>query len=128
MIDNMYDYQELTGIIIGKAIEVHKTLGPGLLESAYQACLIYELEEAGLDVKSEMIMPVRYKDIELDHGYRLDILVNDKVVLELKTVDYLTSIHEAQILTYMQLGNYPVGLLINFRVSLLKDGIKRFVF
>ena len=128
MIDNMYDYQELTGIIIGKAIEVHKTLGPGLLESAYQACLIYELEEAGLDVKSEMIMPVRYKNIELDHGYRLDILVNDKVVLELKTVDYLTSIHEAQILTYMQLGNYPVGLLINFRVSLLKDGIKRFVF
>ncbi|MCB0846274.1 MAG: GxxExxY protein [Bacteroidetes bacterium] len=124
----MYDYQELTGIIIGKAIEVHKTLGPGLLESAYQACLIYELEEAGLDVKSEMIMPVRYKNIELDHGYRLDILVNDKVVLELKTVDYLTSIHEAQILTYMQLGNYPVGLLINFRVSLLKDGIKRFVF
>ena len=122
------DYEELTGIIIGKAIEVHKVLGLGLLESAYQTCLIYELKEAGLDVQSEILMPVTYKDIKLDHGYRLDMLVNDTVVLELKTVDYLTSVHEAQLLTYLQLGNYPVGLLINFRVSLLKDGIKRLVF
>ncbi len=118
---------ELTGLIIGAAIEVHRELGPGLLESVYQTCLIMELEELGLDVKVELSMPVVYKGIELNQGYRIDILVENEVVIELKTVEKLTDVHTAQILTYMNLGDYPKGLLINFKVKLLKNGIKRFV-
>jgi len=118
---------EISKIVIGKAIEVHKQLGPGLLESAYQECLYYELINLGLKVKKEKALPIVYKEIKLDHGYRIDLLVEDKVVLELKTVDFLTDVHTAQILTYMKLGNYKLGLLLNFNVKLLKEGIKRFI-
>jgi GxxExxY protein len=119
--------KNLTEVIIGCAIEVHKILGPGLLESAYQECLYYELKKAGLNVKREIPMPIVYKEIELDHGYRMDFLINNKVVLELKTVEKLTNVHFAQLLTYLKLGNYRLGLLINFNVSKLIDGIRRVV-
>lgn len=118
---------KITKKIIGAAIEVHRNLGPGLLESAYQECLIYELRLLGLKVKKELILPIIYKEIILEHGYRIDLLVENKVVLELKTVDKFIDIHSAQILTYMSLGNYPLGLLINFNTKLLKNGIKRFI-
>lgn len=121
MIDN-----ELTGLIIGKAIEVHRTLGPGLLESAYQECLYYELINEGLNVIKEKPLPIIYKDIKLNHGYRIDLLVENKVVIELKTVENFTDVHTAQILTYMKLGKFKLGLLINFHTKLLKNGIKRF--
>ena len=117
---------KLTEIIIGKAIEVHKQLGPGLLESAYQECLYYELKNSGLSVVKEIALPIVYKEIKLDHGYRIDLLVENKVVLELKTVEFLNDVHTAQILTYMKLGNFNLGLLLNFYVKLLKNGIKRF--
>ncbi|MFA5299646.1 MAG: GxxExxY protein [Lutibacter sp.] len=118
---------EISRIIIGKAIEVHRELGPGLLESAYQECLYYELQISGLMVKKEIALPIRYKEIKLDHGYRIDLLVEDKVVIELKTVEFLSEVHTAQILTYMKLWNYKLGLLLNFHVKLLKEGIKRFI-
>ena len=118
---------KITERIIGAAIEVHKTLGPGLLESAYQECLCFELKNLGLKVKKEVSLPIIYKDIKLDHGYRIDLLVEDKKVLELKTVEAFTDVHSAQILTYMKLGNYPLGLLINFHTKLLKYGLKRFI-
>ena len=102
-------------------------MGPGLLESAYQECLYYELNNEGLIVDKEKPMPIEYKEVRLDHGYRLDLLVENKVVIEVKTVDSLIDVHEAQILTYLKLGGYKLGLLINFNVSLLKNGIKRFV-
>ncbi len=111
---------------IGKAIEVHKVLGPGLLESAYQECLYYELINSGLNVTKEKPMPIIYKEVKLDHGYRIDLLVNNRIVIELKTVECFTDVHTAQILTYMKLGDFPLGLLINFHVKLLKNGIKRF--
>ncbi len=116
----------LSNQIIGCAIEIHRELGPGLLESAYQECLFYELENKGLKVQREKPMPVVYKGVKLDHGYRIDLLVENKVVIELKTVESLTDVHQAQILTYMKLGNYPLGLLLNFHVKMLKQGIKRF--
>jgi GxxExxY protein len=121
------EYDDLTSAIIGCAIEVHRHLGPGLLESTYQTCLIYELEEKGLNLQSEFGLPIIYKKIEMDHGYRIDILVENAVVLELKTVELFTPIHYAQILTYMTLGKYPLGFLLNFHVKMLKEGIKRFV-
>lgn len=117
---------KLTEIIIGKAIEVHKQLGPGLLESAYQECLFYKLKNSGLTVIKEIALPIVYKEIKLDHGYRIDLLIENKVVIELKTVEFLNDVHTAQILTYMKLGNYNLGLLLNFHVKLLKNGIKRF--
>lgn len=113
--------------IIGAAIEVHKTLGPGLLESAYQNCLFYELQEQGLQVVKEKGLPIVYKEIQLDHGYRIDLLVEDKIVLELKTVEHLTDVHKAQLLTYLKLGNFPLGSLINFNTKLLKNGLKRYI-
>lgn len=118
---------ELSQIIIGKAIEVHRILGPGLLESAYQECLYYELNEAGLYVEKEKACPIEYKTITLEHGYRIDLLVENKVVIELKTVEALTDVHTAQVLTYIKLGDYKLGLLINFNTKLLKDGLKRYV-
>ncbi len=118
---------ELTQKIIGCAIKVHKTLGPGLLESAYQECMFYELKKLGLAVRKEVPMPIIYEEVKLDHGYRIDLLVEDKVVIEIKTVEQFTDVHYAQILTYMKLGNYRLGLLLNFNVSYLKEGIKRFV-
>jgi GxxExxY protein len=113
--------------IIGCAIEVHRQLGPGLLESAYQECLYYELIQKELMTQKEVPRPLVYKDIKLDHGYRIDLLVENKVVVEVKTVDSFTDVHLAQILTYMKLGDYNLGLLINFHVKMLKDGIRRVV-
>lgn len=113
--------------VIGAAIEVHRTLGPGLLESAYQECLCYELRQQGLKVRREVPMPIVYKEVKLDHGYRMDLLVEEQVVVELKTVEAFTDVHLAQVLTYLRLGDYKLGLLINFNVSLLKDGIKRVI-
>jgi len=118
---------ELTEKIIGAAIEVHRTLGPGLLESAYQECLLFELKSQNLNVEKEKALPIVYKDIKLDHGYRIDLLIENRIVLELKTVETLTAVHQAQILTYLKLGNYPIGLLINFHTKLLKNGLKRFI-
>lgn len=123
----MDEENRLSRIIIGKAIEVHRQLGPGLLESAYQECLEYELNENGLYVEKEKALPIIYKKIKLDHGYRIDLLVEKRVVIEIKTVERLTDVHAAQVLTYMKLGNYKLGLLINFDVILLKSGIKRFI-
>ncbi|MDO6760324.1 GxxExxY protein [Tamlana sp. 2_MG-2023] len=119
-------YDKITENIIGAAIEVHKTLGPGLLESAYQECLFYELSKLGYSVKKEVVLPVIYKGIKIDHGYRIDLLV-ENIVVELKTVERFTDVHTAQILTYMKLGNYPFGLLLNFNSKLLKNGIKRLI-
>ncbi len=118
---------EISRKIIGCAIEVHKQLGPGLLESAYQECLYYELIHAGLNVRKEKPMPIVYKEVKLDHGYRIDLLVEEKVVIEIKTVECLTDVHTAQVLTYLKLGNYKLGLLLNFHVSILKNGIKRLI-
>ncbi|MBO3099508.1 GxxExxY protein [Gelidibacter pelagius] len=118
---------KLTERVIGAAIEVHKALGPGLLESAYQKCLFYELESQGFDVKQEIPLPITYKDIVLDHGYRIDLLVENEVVIEIKTVEKFTDVHTAQILTYLKLGQFPIGLLINFHSKLLTSGIKRFI-
>ena len=118
---------ELSNIIIGCAIEVHKQLGPGLLESAYQECLFYELRNQGLNVIKEKPMPIIYKEVKLDHGYRIDLLVNNKVVIEVKTVEMFTDVHTAQVLTYLKLGNYKLGLLLNFHVTSLKNGIKRII-
>jgi len=118
---------EISKIIIGCAIEVHKQLGPGLLESAYQECLLYELKLAGFKVQKEKPMPIVYKEVKLNHGYRIDLLVEDKVVIELKTVEYLNDVHLAQVLTYLKLGNYKLGLILNFHVTMLKNGIKRII-
>ncbi len=118
---------ELTEKVIGCAIEVHRTLGPGLLESAYQECLFYELKSCGLYVERELNLPIVYKEIKIDHGYRIDLLIEKILVIELKTVEKFTDVHTAQILTYMRLGEYSTGLLINFNTKLLKDGIKRFI-
>lgn len=118
---------EISAIIIGLAIDVHKALGPGLLESAYKECLYYKIKEAGLFVEKEKPMPLIFEEVNLDCGYRIDILIENKVVIELKSVDCLNDVHLAQTLTYMKLGNYKLGLLINFNVALLKDGIKRVV-
>ena len=120
-------YNKITENIIGAAIEVHKALGPGLLESAYQECLLYELKAVGYSVQKEVAQPISYKNIKLDHGYRIDLLVENTIVIELKTVEKFTDVHSAQILTYMKLGDYPLGLLLNFNTKLLKNGIKRFI-
>ena len=122
-----YKYSELTSKIIGCAIEVHKVLGPGLLESAYEECLSYELQKAGLNIERQKALPVVYKDIKLDCGYRIDILVENAVVLELKSIDAVSPVHEAQILTYLKFSEKEVGLLINFNVTLLKNGLKKYI-
>jgi GxxExxY protein len=118
---------ELTGEVIGVAIEVHKQLGPGLLESAYEECLCRELELRGKLYERQKRLPLIYKGLKLDCGYRIDLLVDGGLVVEIKSVDALAPIHEAQLLTYMKLGKVKVGLLINFNSPVLKDGIKRFV-
>lgn len=118
---------ELTGLILKKAYEVHSVLGPGLLESAYEECLCFELTECGLKIERQKALPVVYKTIRMDAGYRLDILVNDTVIIELKAVEALSPIHTAQILTYMKLSHKRYGLLINFNVKSLKEGIKRYI-
>lgn len=118
---------QLTQIIIGCAINIHKQLGPGLLESAYQECLAYELEGAGLSIKREVPMPIVYKEVKLNHGYRIDILVENKIVIEIKSVDSLNDIHLAQTLTYLRLGKFKLGLLLNFNTPVLKKGIRRVI-
>ena len=123
----MMDINQLTGQIIGAAIEVHKTLGPGLLESAYEECLCRELSLRGFSYERQKEVPVTYKGVRLDCGYRLDIVVSESVILELKACDRLERIHQAQLLTYLKLTGIKYGLLINFNVPVLKDGIKRMV-
>jgi len=120
-------FEDITKVIIGSAIDVHKELGPGLLESAYEECLYYELQKAGLNVVKQKAIPVVYKEIKLDCGYRADLIVEDKIIIELKTVDEFNPVHEAQILTYMKFAEKKLGLLINFNVLRLKEGIKRFI-
>jgi GxxExxY protein len=120
------ELNEITQRIIGCAIEVHRNLGPGLLESAYEECLAYELINMGLNFKRQQPTPVVYKEIKLECGYRIDILVENLVVIELKVVDIINPVHEAQILTYMKFANKSIGLLINFNVTVLKNGIKRY--
>ena len=120
----MTDY-ELTTRIIGHAMDVHTSLGPGLLETSYKECLYYILKEDGLIVEKEKPMPLVFREVKLECGYRIDLLVNNKVVIELKSVEALNDVHIAQTLTYMKLGDYKLGLLINFNVSRLKNGIKR---
>ena len=117
---------ELTHAIIGAAIEVHRQLGPGLLESAYEECLARELTVRGLGYQRQKAVPVVYKEVKLECGYRMDILVEDRIVLELKSVEALNPVHEATILTYLRLSGRSLGLLINFNVAILKDGIHRY--
>lgn len=121
------DINQLTEKIIGCAIEVHKQLGPGLLESAYEECLFYELKNLGLDVKKQLALPLVYKEIKLDAGYRIDLLVENQVIIELKSVDIIAEIHKAQLMTYMKLAKIKIGLLMNFNVIRLKDGIIRWI-
>jgi GxxExxY protein len=117
----------LTEAAIGAAIKVHRALGPGLLESVYLECLVYELQRSGLSVRSNIPLPVHYDDVRIKLGFRLDAVVNDYLVLELKSVKKLAPIHTAQVLTYLKLSGYPVGLLINFNVTLLTSGVKRLI-
>ena len=116
---------DLTERIIGAALDVHGTLGPGLLESAYEACLAYELADRELQVERQKAIPVTYKGLEIDAGYRIDLLAERSVVLEIKAVERLMPIHEAQLISYLKLGDYRLGLLVNFNVRLLKQGIRR---
>jgi len=118
---------DVTRQVVDAALEVHTTLGPGLLESAYRACLAYELRKRGFKVLTEVELPVLYDDIRIDLGYRVDLIVEDAVVVELKAVSKLAPVHEAQLLSYLKLGGYWAGLLINFHSARLKDGIKRMV-
>lgn len=118
---------DVTGQVVDAAIKVHSTLGPGLLESAYQACLAFELRKRGFKVLTEVELPVVYDEIRIDLGYRVDLIVEDVVVVELKTVSKVAPVHEAQLLSYLKLGGYRVGLLINFHSARLKDGIRRMV-
>ena len=121
------EFSDLSNKLIACAIEVHKTLGPGLLESTYQQCLAHELSINQINFKIEYPLPVKYKEIQLDCGYRLDFLVEDQIIVELKSVEQLKGIHEAQLLTYMKLMNIKQGFLINFNVRLLKQGLKSFI-
>jgi GxxExxY protein len=119
------DIDDLTGTVIGAAIEVHKTLGPGLLESAYEECLCIELGARKISFERQKELPVEYKDVKLDCGYRIDVLVANRLILELKACESLQPIHEAQLLTYLRLTGIKIGLLINFNVPVLKEGIRR---
>jgi GxxExxY protein len=121
------DLEAISYAVIGLAIEVHRQLGPGLLESAYQECLYFEIKNAGLVVEKEIALPIIYKNLKLEHGYRIDLLVENKLVIELKTVENFTPVHFAQILTYLKLGKYPLGLLINYNSKILRNNIKRFI-
>ena len=124
---NMLEKEDLTGQILNCAFKVHSKLGTGLLESAYQACLKYELEKLSFEVKSEVPVPLIYEEIKLECGYRIDLLVEDQVILELKTVEQITDVHKAQVLTYLKFSGYRIGLLLNFRTKSLVKGIHRFI-
>ena len=121
------EINKITEIIIGSAIEVHKQLGPGLLESTYEACLFFELVKAGLNVQRQVAMPLIYKEVHLEQGYRLDLLVENCIVVEVKMVEAIADVHIAQTLTYLKLSNAKVGLIINFNVLKLTQGIKRLI-
>lgn len=121
------DINKISGEIVDAAIKVHSSLGPGLLESAYEACLKHELTKRGIKTESQVTLPITYDGIKIDAGYRIDLLVEDTVIIELKAVSELIPIHEAQLLSYLKLSKKPLGLLINFNVLRLKDGIKRMV-
>ncbi len=121
------EFDDLSGRVIGCALEVHRHLGPGLLESAYEQCLAYELSRNRIAFQLQYAQAVQYKDVRLDCGYRIDILVESQLIVELKSVEKILGIHEAQLLTYMKLAEVKIGLLINFNVTKLKEGIKRFV-
>ena len=123
----MKEINEITESIIGAAIAVHRALGPGLLESAYEACLAYDLVDSGFLVERQKGLPVVYRGVELDCGYRIDLLVENKVIVELKAVEKILPIHEAQLLSYLKLSGCKVGLLINFNVKVLKTGIRRLI-
>jgi GxxExxY protein len=126
----MVEHQKLDQIshdIIGAAIEVHRHLGPGLLESAYEFCLVFELKRLGLTFEQQKALPVMYKGEKLDCGYRLDLVVKDEIIVEIKAIEKLLPIHDAQLLSYLRLANKRVGLLMNFHVPVLKDGLKRIV-
>jgi GxxExxY protein len=118
---------EISRIVVNCALKVHRKLGPGLLESAYQECLMYELKNQGLVVEKEKPMPLVYDTVKLDIGYRMDLLINNKLIIEIKSVESLNDVHLAQILTYLKLSGCKLGLLINFNVALIKNGIKRVV-
>jgi len=121
------EINQITEQILSCAFNVHTELGPGLLESAYEECLFYELKQAGLKVEKQKALPLVYHEVKLDAGYRIDLLVSDKVVIEIKSVDCLTDVHTAQVLTYLKLSKCKIGLLINFNVASLKNGIKRLI-
>ena len=121
------ELNEITEKIIGCAIKVHRVLGSGLLESTYEVCLVHELNKAGLNVRSQVALPVVYDGVTLEAGYRIDLLVEESVIVELKAVDSIHPIHEAQVISYLKLSGKKVGLLINFNVKMLKDGIRRLV-
>jgi GxxExxY protein len=121
------EFDELSNRVIGCAIEVHRVLGPGLLESSYEQCLAHELRLKGIAFQLQLPQPVEYKGIRLDCGYRLDMLIESQLIVELKSVEEIKGIHEAQLLTYMKLAGVKIGLLVNFNVTRLKDGLKRFV-
>jgi len=118
---------EISKIIFDCALKVHKSLGPGLLESAYEECLFYELKKTGLKIVKQKPLPLIYEEVKLEIGYRVDIIVENKVIVEIKSVDALNDIHLAQVLTYLKLSNCKLGMLINFNVTLIKNGIKRVV-
>jgi GxxExxY protein len=118
---------ELSKIVFDCALKVHQSLGPGLLESAYEECLFYELKKQGLNVEKQKPLPLIYEEVKLDIGYRIDIIVNNKLIIEIKSVEALNDVHFAQLLTYLKLTNCKLGLLINFNVALIKNGVKRVV-
>ena len=124
----MKNFNELTEAIIGAAMEVHRALGPGLLESIYEMCLCRELSIRGIPFERQVLIPVEYKGVKLDCGYRADIVVDGTILLEIKAIDSLLPIHDAQLVSYLKLGGWKIGLLINFNVELLKNGLRRGVF
>jgi GxxExxY protein len=121
----MTDLNAFTDAVIGAAMEVHRTLGPGLLESTYEMCLCRELDIRGIPFERQVPIPVEYKGVKLDCGYRADIVVDGRILVEIKAIDSLLSVHDAQLLTYLRLGGWKIGLLINFNVELLKHGLRR---
>ena len=123
----MTELNKITETIIGSAIAVHQELGPGLLESAYEACLVYELLQRGLSIQQQKALPVNYRGVKVECGYQIDLIVENNAIVELNAVERLEPIHEAQLLSYLKLSGYRVGLLINFNVKILKQGIKRLV-
>ena len=119
--------EEIGHAIIGAAIRVHSAVGPGLLEGAYETCLLYELEKQDLSVRKQVLVPIRYQDLKIDHGYRLDLLVGDRVVVELKAIETILPVHRAQLLSYLRLGGFRLGYLLNFHVAHMREGIVRIV-